>query len=40
MARFFVIHNVAAEELSQDRMVDLAKQVAASLKPGVEWLNS
>ena len=40
MARFFVIHNVAAEELSQDGMVDLAKQVAARLKPGVEWLNS
>ena len=40
MARFIVIHNVAAEELSQDRMIALGKQVAARLKPGVEWLNS
>jgi hypothetical protein len=40
MARFIVIHNVAAEEISQDQLVDLAKQVAARLKPGVEWISS
>ena len=40
MARFIVIHNVAPEEISQDQLVDLGKQVAARLKPGVEWLNS
>lgn len=40
MARFVVIHNVVVEELTQDRMVDLAKQVAVRLKPGVEWISS
>jgi hypothetical protein len=40
MARFIVVHNVIVEELSQDRMVDLAEQVAARLKPGVEWISS
>jgi len=40
MARFIVIHNMAAEEISQDQLVDLAKQVVARLKPGVEWVSS
>ena len=40
MARFVVIHNVIVEELSQDRLVDLAKQVAAHLMPGVEWIST
>ena len=40
MARFIVVHNVAVEEMSQDQLVDLAKQVAARLKPGVEWISS
>jgi hypothetical protein len=40
MARFIVIHNVTVEEMSQDQLVDLAKQVAARLKPGVEWISS
>jgi len=40
MARFIVIHNVAIEEMSQDQLVDLARQVAARLKPGVEWISS
>ncbi len=40
MARFIVVHNVAVEEISQDRLVDLAKQVAARLEPGVEWISS
>lgn len=40
MARFIVVHNVAVEEMSQDQLVDLAKQVATRLKPGVEWISS
>ena len=40
MARFVVIHNVIVEELSQDRMIDLAKQVAARLKPGMQLISS
>ena len=40
MARFIVVHNVAVEEMSQDQLVDLAKQVAARLEPGVEWISS
>jgi len=40
MARFIVIHNVAVEEMSQEQLVDLAKQVMVRLKPGVEWISS
>ncbi len=40
MARFIVVHNVIIDGLSQDRIVDLAEQVAARLKPGVEWISS
>jgi hypothetical protein len=40
MARFIVVHNVAVEEMSQDQLVDLAKQVVVRLKPGAEWISS
>jgi hypothetical protein len=40
MARFIIIHSVAVEEISQDQLVDLGRQVTARLKPGVEWLSS
>jgi len=40
MARFIVIHNVAVEEMSQEQLVDLAKQVMVRLKPGVDWISS
>jgi hypothetical protein len=39
MARFIVIHRIPAQA-TQDQTIDGARKVAASLAPGVEWLNS
>jgi hypothetical protein len=39
MARFIVIHRVP-DQATQDQIIDAARQVIASLAPGVEWLNS
>jgi hypothetical protein len=39
MARFIIIHRVPTQA-TQDQIIDAARQVVASLAPGVEWLNS
>lgn len=39
MARFIIIHRVPTQA-TQDQTIDAARQVVASLAPGVEWLNS
>ena len=39
MARFMVIHN-PPQHVTQDQAIDAARQVAVSLAPEVEWLNS
>ena len=39
MARVLIIHNIP-EHATQDQLFAGAKQLVASLKPGVEWLDS
>jgi hypothetical protein len=39
MARFIVVHGTPPQA-TQDKLIDSAKKVAASLAPGAEWLNS
>lgn len=39
MARFFVIHGIPPQA-TQDKLINGARQVVASLAPGTEWLNS
>jgi hypothetical protein len=39
MARFIVIHG-SSPEASQDELIGSAREIAASLAPGTEWLNS
>ena len=39
MARFIVIHGTPPQT-TQDKLIDSAKRVTASLSPGAEWLNS
>jgi hypothetical protein len=39
MARFIVIHDVSIET-TQDALIACARDVVASLAPGMEWLNS
>ena len=39
MGRFMVIHN-PSPHVTQDQVVDAARQLVASLGPETEWLNS
>jgi hypothetical protein len=39
MARYLVVHTMPAGA-TQDQVIGAAKELAASLPPGVEWLNS
>jgi hypothetical protein len=39
MARFIVFHGFPPKA-SQDKLIERAREVVASLAPGAEWLNS
>jgi hypothetical protein len=39
MARYIVTHH-SVTQASQDQLIESAKQIATSLPPGTEWLNS